>query len=211
MPRVIARNAAAGDILADCATTLRRGRERGGAIGAEIERFLGPVMAESAEVVAASAAADRADRLAREAVAVRAREVRLRVGATYDELWNALERPRHDARLAQWFPQNARTATTGPVEGMPIRVRIVADSIRKTPHPLLPLDRCLALADALADSADRLQAAVDRTPSFGQRGKPGSCRKRSDRSFFLLFLGSRVVRIRSRRRAHPFRPDLVRT
>ena len=30
MPRVIARNAAAGDILADCATTLRRGRERGG-------------------------------------------------------------------------------------------------------------------------------------------------------------------------------------
>ncbi len=161
MGRVIRKGAAAKDIFADVRTTLTNAAARGEPYKTPAEQKLGPMLAavdilEAKYEVAATelgpklstvdAADDDADAL---------------IGATADNVWNAIGRPAFDPGYELVFPGGISYYTRGPDIEQPERMKLLAELLEAGLITKLESAAAAEYAAPILATADDYQQKLD--------------------------------------------------
>lgn len=135
MGQVIRSTAALDDIEADVRTSEQRARERPGPIADAAAARLAPAIGVMDSAKAILSGAEAAESAGWTVVSARNREADIVIGATRDEMWNALGRVRQHAAMTHTFPGGIETYTSGDVKGQPVLMQVLVSRIPTAEAP----------------------------------------------------------------------------
>jgi hypothetical protein len=161
MGEVISGTADVNRIRDDVRTSLRNAASRGGEIVTAAQSRLGPsvdAMETAAKILETATAAEAAawsPVLAADDVADTT------IGATRDEMYNALGRPKHSPHMDHVYPGGIGTYTAGDPRGQPVLMQVLETRIRSATAPQWPESLRDKWATAVDAARIPLAAAVE--------------------------------------------------
>lgn len=179
--------------MADVRTALGRGRARGGAVEAIVDRRLGSIETVVTGIEEERRALDlelTTKRAARDAANERARAT---VNACHDTLWNDVGRPGNDPLLGIVFPGGASYYVEGAMEDRADRLGILIDLLERRIHPRIAEESVATWVARLTADRDACRAASD-----DLRG-PAARAEQAERAYFALVRSAHAGLVNAKR------------
>jgi hypothetical protein len=160
MGEVIRRNASASDIIDDLRESYLKAVAKQGKWQELADEQLAPTL-KLADTVAQQLGDARTVALPLTAALDAANEKADKfVGKTFDDVWNAVGRPRSDPALDILFPGGSSFYTDGDVAEQPDRMDLLVELLKAGVHPKLPGNVAQAFASTVEGETDALRVAV---------------------------------------------------
>ena len=167
MGEVIRKGSAAGDVLADVATTLRNARAKGGVWESAAEEKLAVVEKLGGLVASRLKEADAVLQPLRAALDAEDDRADDLLGGVSDDIWNKVGRPGADPVLSIIFPGGVAYYADGRDEEQPERMELLSEFLNAGIHPKLDRKVAAAHAKSVRESAEayRKRAEATRKPA----------------------------------------------